>query len=149
MKRLFLLLLASCAGLGANDDRDGVVLPTPQSAGASSVLVQVLTESTEVDLVEGPQGGHHITTGIKLDGLNVAHGVVVLHATFVDSNASAGPPNTSAASFVPKGSSCEAVGLTTLIADPTKAHHRTVSIEAKVTIPDGRTGTATQTVLVR
>jgi hypothetical protein len=154
------LLIGGCAGLGANDDVDAVLLPRVEATseagaplgvelGTGTTAFEPLASGTSVDVVHGPQGGDHVWTSVRIADGAVEHATVELSARFARSGELAGPPTRVAVTLTPDGSRRMACGLQTLIARPSAVKGESVILRADVRAEDGRAGFDARSVVPR
>lgn len=159
--RAFVLLvsLAHCAPLGVFDDGDRVPPPsdaTNVDAGTLAIEVgggydafEPLTDGAPVDIILGPQGGHHIWTSLRVSDTTLDHVLLYVSARFADNGASVGSPSRLSSTLTLVDGARERLGLTNFVDDPAVAHGRRIVLRVEVQADDGRIGVDERAVVAR
>jgi hypothetical protein len=120
--------------------------------GTGATTFESLTPGEPVDVILGPQGGHHLWTAVRVKGdPNLDRIQVVMSGTVDDTGAMMGPGAIVPAVLMPDPTlpgTRSAAGMTNFVDHPTDLHGMSVTMHIDAATVDGRRCSDQQTVTV-
>lgn len=146
-------------GCDASNPRPPVLDPAPLPSTAPTRAVEVgtgegvfqpITRETVVDVVYGPQGGHHVWTAVRVTGAKLSSAQINVFARLSEGGASVGRPSRVLTDFG-RANGAEQVhaGITNFVDDPSAVSGKYVVLRVEVIGPGGEHGEDERTVRVR
>jgi hypothetical protein len=126
--------------------------PITCEIGTGATQFEPLTPGEPVDVILGPQGGHHLWTAIRVTGdPNLDRIQVVMDGTVDDTGEMMGPGAIAPALLVPDPTlpgTRSAAGMTNFVDHPTDLQGKSVTMHIDAATVDGRRCSDQQTVTV-
>jgi hypothetical protein len=127
--------------------------PITCEIGTGAAAFEPLTPGAPVDVILGPQGGHHLWTAVRVKGdPDLDRVQVVMDGTIEATGAPMGPGAIAPAALHPDPlvpGARSTAGLTNFVDNPDALHGQTVTMHIDAVTVDGRRCSDQQTVTVR